>query len=70
MKSFLVNAATRLHPSEWSSGTAAGVVASYMIHNDILSTAAALEYVDEIQAISRKFTPLDWTVEGKVYPSQ
>jgi hypothetical protein len=29
-QSFLVNSATRLHPVEWSVGTAAGVVASFI----------------------------------------
>jgi len=37
-QSFLANAATRLHPTEWSTGVAAGAAAVTMITNKINST--------------------------------
>ena len=52
-QSFLANAATRLHPIEWSTGTAAGVAAAAMNRND-WDTRKAFERVAEIQALVRR----------------
>lgn len=38
--SFLVNAASRLHPIEWSSGTAVGVAAAYMVKYNFDTSAS------------------------------
>ena len=59
-QSFLTNSATRLHPTEWSTGTAAGVAAAYMARTGS-STRQALERISEVQASVRELTPIDWT---------
>ena len=64
-----MNSASRLHPVEWSSGTASGVVAGYMANNNLVSTADALQKVADIQEIVHNFTPIVWTINGKQYPS-
>ncbi len=66
-QSFLANAATRLHPIEWSTGTAAGVAAAAMSRND-WDGRRAFEHVAEIQALVREKTPIDWTINGETYP--
>ena len=60
-QSFLANSATRLHPIEWSTGTAGGVAAAHMARTgrtsrEALAAIAALQ--DEI----RQKTPIDWTL--------
>ena len=49
-QSFLANSATRLHPIEWSSGTAAGVSAAYMAQKRITSRQA-LRNIEELRAL-------------------
>jgi len=66
--SFLSNAAIRLHPCEWASGTAAGVSASYMAKNNIQTTKEALSQITQIQELSAKYTPSRWTIKGMLYP--
>ncbi|AMV37447.1 FAD-dependent oxidoreductase [Planctomyces sp. SH-PL62] len=66
-QSFLANAATRLHPIEWSSGTAAGVAAADMARNGRTSREE-LEQIEHLQALVRRKTPTEWTIEGKLYP--
>ena len=66
-QSFLANAATRLHPIEWSTGTAAGVAAAAMSKQD-WSARQALEHIAEVQALVRQKTPIDWTIDGETYP--
>ncbi|WP_165248225.1 FAD-dependent oxidoreductase [Paludisphaera soli] len=66
-QSFLANAATRLHPIEWSSGTAAGVAAADMARNG-RSSRDELEQIEQLQALVRAKTPTEWTIEGKLYP--
>jgi hypothetical protein len=60
-QSFMANSATRLHPTEWSTGTAAGVAAAYMAKSGKTSRQA-LESIDEIQKLVAEKTPIDWTV--------
>jgi hypothetical protein len=70
-QSFLANAATRLHPVEWSSGTASGVVAAYMVSNGISSTAklyANPQQLKEVQSLATKFTPNRWYINNAYYP--
>jgi len=66
-QSFLVNAATRLHPVEWSSGTAAGVVAAYLAANS-LDTQQGLKQIKQIQPLIALYTPIQWTINGTRYP--
>jgi hypothetical protein len=60
-QSFLANASTRLHPIEWSSGTAAGVTAAWMAREG-QGSRAALARVTEVQARVARYTPIDWTL--------
>jgi hypothetical protein len=66
-QSFLANAATRLQPIEWSSGTAAGAAAAHMARWG-LSSRAALDAIADIQTVVKARTPIDWTIGGTVYP--
>jgi hypothetical protein len=66
---FLANSATRLHPIEWSTGTAAGVVAAAMSKND-WDARRAFEHVADLQALIRRKTPIDWTIDGVTYPKE
>ena len=66
-QSFMANAATRLHPIEWSTGTAAGVSAAMMAESGI-STAELLERVVELQTRIRPRTPTEWTIDGRTLP--
>lgn len=59
-QSFLANSATRLHPIEWSSGTAAGVAAAHMAKTNS-SSRDALETISKIQELISHQTPIDWT---------
>ena len=68
-QSFLANAATRLHPIEWSTGTAAGVAAAAMSKND-WTARQAFEHVADVQALIRAKTPIDWTINGETYPKE
>lgn len=66
-QSFLANSATRLHPIEWSTGTAAGVAAAYMARTG-RNSREALEHIGELQSLIRVKTPIEWTIKGRVYP--
>jgi hypothetical protein len=57
-QSFLANSATRLHPTEWSTGTAAGVIAAYMSETG-KTTLEAYRSIKEIQRKLRRHTPLE-----------
>jgi hypothetical protein len=67
-QSFMANAATRLHPIEWASGTAAGVAAASMSQTG-RSSRAMLDRVDDLQAKVRPYTPTEWTIEGRSLPA-
>lgn len=60
-QSFLANSATRLHPIEWSSGTACGIAAAEMALTGRTS-AALLADVARLQERVRQETPIDWTI--------
>ena len=60
-QSFMANSATRLHPIEWSSGTAAGVIAAFM-HQQRMTTTQAYQDIDRIQALVNQKTPIDWSL--------
>ena len=61
-QTFLANSATRLHPIEWSTGTAAGVAAAEMARTGRTSRQI-YEAIDELQPLVAELTPIDWTVE-------
>lgn len=67
-QSFVANAALRLHPIEWSSGTAAGVVASFMAREG-RNSAQVYGKLPDLQARLRLRTPIDWSIAGAVYPA-
>ena len=69
-QSFMANSATRLHPIEWSTGTAAGVAASFMVNSRISDTATVYSRIKELQNLVQKQTPISWTIEGKKIPSR
>ena len=62
-QSFLANSATRLHPIEWSTGTAAGVAAAHMAMTGKTSRQA-FESIADVQTLIREHTPIDWTLPG------
>ena len=62
---FLTNAATRLHPIEWSSGTAAGVAAADMALYG-RSSREELSEIAELQKRIKAMTPIDWTIDGQL----
>eukprot|EP00944_MAST-04C_sp_MAST-4C-sp1_P000881 g881.t1 len=59
------NAATRLHPVEFSSGTSGGIFASYMVKNKVESTGDVCENCSsdeycELQNLIQKYQPIEW----------
>lgn len=60
-QSFLANSATRLHPIEWSTGTAAGVAAASMANRNATSRQALMQ-IDEMQKRIQAYTPINWTL--------
>jgi hypothetical protein len=60
-QSFLANSATRLHPIEWSTGTAGGVAAAHMARTG-RSSREALAAIGELQQEVKRMTPIDWTL--------
>ena len=63
-QSFHANSNTRLHPSEWTSGVAAGGTAVLMLRKNWSDTAAALVNVKEVRAFlnsSAVGQVLEWT---------
>ena len=62
------NAATRLHPVEWSSGTSSGIFAAFLLENDI-STSKVVEECTESDAtycslqdkIVKYGNPIEWS---------
>ena len=63
-QTFHANAATRLHPSEWSSGLSAGFIAGYIVEKGwTAGTYDARENVADIrsQLTKRAGQVLEWT---------
>lgn len=60
---FLANSATRLHPIEWSTGTAAGVAAADMARSG-RDSRQELRRIDELRDLVRRRTPVDWTLDA------
>ena len=53
-QTFLLNAATRLHPIEFASGTGAGVAAALMASKQMLSSAALVKSNADVAEIQRR----------------
>lgn len=68
-QSFMVNAALRLHPIEWSSGTAAGVAAAFMA-NEGRNSAQVYGRLPDLQTKVRAYTPIEWTIGGAPLPAK
>jgi hypothetical protein len=64
---FLANSATRLHPVEWSTGSASGVIAAFMARTGLDARQVA-GHIEEAQRLVRVRTPIDWTIDGTAYP--
>jgi hypothetical protein len=62
-QTFHASAATRLHPSEWTSGVAAGGAAVLMARNNWTAVEASEEHIGDIRAFLNSSTvgqPLQW----------
>jgi len=68
-QSFLVNAATRLHPGEVVSGTAAGVIAAHCSRK-AASMHQLIEGLDfkEVQTRVSRYQPLEWKIGNETFP--
>eukprot|EP00731_Ephydatia_muelleri_P014007 Em0007g1317a len=60
-QTFHANAATRLHPVEWHSGTAAGVAAALMVENG-WDTRDMYDHVSVLQSKVVDYAPITWTL--------
>ncbi len=60
-QSFMANSATRLHPIEWSTGTAAGIAAAWMSQNGLSSSSVSKE-INALQSQIARQTPICWTI--------
>ena len=69
-QTFHANAATRLQPIEWNSGAAAGSAAALMIKRNYASTGNMLQNIAELQNEIIKTQPINWSIEGKMYPEK
>ena len=67
-QSYLVNASSRVHTGEWVSGIAAGHAAGFINNNKLESTHVVLKHITALQKHIRKYSPIDWTIEGRQYP--
>merc|ERR1711972_155389 len=71
-ESFHANSNTRLHPSEWTTGVAAGGTAVLMVQNNWTDTKDALANVHKVRTFlnsSRVGQPLNWTGLTPLPPS-
>lgn len=63
-QSFHANSNTRLHPSEWTSGVAAGGTAALMVRNGWNDTVDAYKHIDDVQTWLNSSVigqPLQWS---------
>jgi hypothetical protein len=71
-QTFHANSATRLHPSEWSTGVAAGGAAVFMLQHGITTTEEVYDkWMPELQAYLNSSTigqPLEWTFPNPLPP--
>ncbi|MEN9809237.1 MAG: hypothetical protein RLZZ488_804 [Pseudomonadota bacterium] len=64
-QTFHTNSATRLHPIEFSSGTGAGAMASFMAQSQISAhfIVKSAKHVAMVQDRVKKYQPIEWTAE-------
>lgn len=68
--SYAASSATRLHVPEFTSGIAAGSIASFMIKQNIKKTVDVIPFAKEIRGyINAQNSPTEWTIDDKKYPS-
>lgn len=62
-QTFHTNSATRLHPIEFSSGTGAGAMASFMAQSQVTShfIVKSAKHVAIVQERTKKYQPIEWT---------
>jgi hypothetical protein len=68
-QSLLASAATRMQPTEWATGIAAGAAAATMVAKKTRSTRDALKEIVEVQKRVRNHAPIDWTIGGSSTPT-
>jgi len=61
-QTFLANAAVRLHPIEWSSGVAAGVVAADLADSGGTTAEACADY-ERLRELIAPHTPVEWRLD-------
>ena len=62
-QSWLANSATRLHPEEWVSGEAAGVIASLWIQHDWRHSTEVLSHISTVQnSLLKLGHPIHWKI--------
>lgn len=62
-QSFLVSSSTRIHPTEWNLGVAAGIMASYMNRRVIDSTLTLLSHTSDIVREVNLYQPTSWHLD-------
>lgn len=60
-QTFAANAATRLHPIEFNSGTGAGVAAGMMYQLQISSSEISRNQIPALRTAIKKYAPVDYT---------
>jgi hypothetical protein len=62
-QTFHTNSATRLHPIEFSSGTGAGALASFMAQSQISAhfIVKSAKHIAMVQERVKKYQPIEWT---------
>jgi hypothetical protein len=73
-QSFKVSAATRLQPAEATTGTAAGVLASYLVNNNLSTyslteSSTYLSRLSTIQTTIKNYQTIDWKINNITYPT-
>lgn len=63
-QTFLANSATRLHPIEWSSGAACGVVAADLAKRNGTTREACDDY-KRIRDTVARYTPIEWALPSQ-----
>ena len=59
-QTYTANAATRLHPTEWHTGQAAGVAATFMWEKELTSKRLYRREIKTLQVELKKLMSIDW----------
>lgn len=68
-QTFLANAATRTHPTEFAVGIGAGAAASFMVRHRLTSTRTMLPKHLDVQYTVTKYAPLWFRIQGAMHPT-